>query len=350
MHAVTTDPQHTGPDSLNWGQVPSPTPNAGEVLIQTEAAALNRADLLQRQGLYPPPADASPILGLECCGTVVDTGPGVSRDWMGRRVAALLEGGGYAELTVASHELLMPIDDTVGDVAAATLPEALATCWLNLFTRGRLTLGETVLIQGGTSGIGTLAIQLSRTAGAHVIATASRDDKRHACIALGADAALDYTSTTLADELLESTHGKGIDVVLDNVGPSNLNVYAGALASGGRVMSLGTQGGREGTFHAGPLMAKQAEIHLTSLRRTPAAAKAQLVKELRDRALPLVTSGRIAPVVGAAFSFEEASRAHAYLESGVGIGKVALLGNATNPSLAGVHPISPIASNVEAVS
>lgn len=348
MHAVTTDPQRTDPDGLTWAEVPTPEPSVGEVLIRTGATALNRADLLQRQGLYPPPPGASPILGLECSGTVVAVGPRVDGDWVGRRVAALLEGGGYAEFTIARPEMLIPIDNTLGDIAAAAIPEALATCWLNLFVRGRLSIGETVLVQAGTSGIGTWAIQLARASGARVIATAGSDEKRQACLALGADAAFDYASPTLNDDLLDASHGAGIDVVLDNVGPSNLNSYAEVLATGGRILGIGTQGGRDGTFNAGPLMAKQAEIHLTSLRRTPPAAKERLIATLRERALPLLAAGSVAPVVGATCSFESANRAHALLEEGGSMGKL-VLAHDPNGTLAGVHPISPVANTIGAM-
>lgn len=348
MHAVIPDPQRTDPDGLTWAEAPSPEPSAGEVLIRTEASALNRADLLQRQGLYPPPPGASPILGLECSGTVVAVGAGVDQSWIGRRVAALLEGGGYAEFTLAHPNLLIPIDDTLGNIAAAAMPEALATCWLNLFARGRLAIGETVLIQGGTSGIGTWAIQLARASGARVIATAGSEEKRQACVALGADTAFDYASPSLSNDVLDATNGHGIDVILDNVGPSNLNRYAEVLTTGGRILNIGTQGGRDGTFNAGPLMAKQAEIHLTSLRRTPTAAKAKLIATLRTKALPLLTTGAVAPVVGATFPFDEANRAHTLLEAGTSIGKVVLTHDRTI-DLAGLHPISAIATTVMAM-
>lgn len=350
MRAVQVDstpsPTAAGPEALRWGKVPRPPLCPGEVLIQVSAAGLNRADLLQRQGLYPPPEGASTILGLECSGTVVELGSGVDSAWMGRRVCALLEGGGYGELCAARVDWLLSLDDHLSDVAGAAIPEALATSWLNLFSIGQLKSGETVLVQGASSGIGTTSVQLARTAGCRVIATARSERKRRACLELGADAALDYSSDDLAEQILDLTGGAGVDLILDNVGPSNLDLYAQFLAVGGRVMMIGTQGGREGSFNVGPLMAKQARLFPTSLRRTPADAKAALFRTLRSEAWPIIATGQVLPVIDSVYSFPDADLAHHRLESGDHIGKLVLVAESVDSrSRLGVHPMSSMSAS-----
>lgn len=331
------------PDDLLWRHSPTPVPAPGQVLIQVSAAGINRADLLQRQGLYPPPPGASEVLGLECSGTVVDAGAGINTSLVGKTVCALLEGGGYAEYCVANADLALPIPETLSAVVAAALPEALATSWLNLFSIGQLKAGEVVLIQGGSSGIGTTAIQLARAAGSRVIATASSAAKREACVALGADDVLDYRIEDLAEAVMELTNGAGVHVVLDNVGPSKLDLYAPLLAPGGQIVIVGTQGGRTGSFNAGPLMAKQARIHTTSLRRTPALQKRALVRSLRSDVWPLISDGGFLPVVDSVFSFTDAASSHARVEEGGHIGKVILATNEpTAAELRGAHPISKV--------
>lgn len=348
MFAIQQDSENSvvtrDANSLRWGEASTPEPGHGEVLIKVAAAALNRADILQRQGHYPPPEGASPILGLECSGTIVEVGAGVNGSLRSTSVCALLEGGGYAEYCTAKADWTLPVDGKISAVAAAAIPEGLATCWLNLFTLAEASVGDTVLVQGASSGIGTIAIQLARAAGCRVIATASSDEKRAACLALGAEYAIDYRRNDLAHAIIDHTEGLGVDVILDNVGPRNYDLYGRILASHGRIMTIGSQGGREAAFNVGPLMQKQALIRTTSLRRTPTDQKTALFRTLKRRAWPLITAGRVLPVVDSTFGLERASDAHIRLESGEHIGKIVLTAATTTAQvLDGAHPISQAA-------
>jgi putative PIG3 family NAD(P)H quinone oxidoreductase len=339
MHAITV----ANGDSLEWAEVETPRPAAHEVLIRVAASSLNRADVLQRQGLYPPPPGASPILGLECAGEIVEVGDGVAKNRVGERVCALLDGGGYAEYVAVHESMTFPVPDGMSLKVAAALPEAVATVWSNLFLVGHVQRDMTVLVHGGASGIGTTAIQAAAAQGCRVFATAGTDEKIETCVGLGAENAWDYRREDLASAVLEATGGTGVGLVLDNVGPRNLDRNAELLAEGGRLIIIGSQGGRQGDFNVGPLMAKQATIHATSLRRRQTADKGMIVRETQRAFWPLIEAGKLLPVVDSQFSMPEAMAAHERLDTGAHIGKILLtqpLNGASDP-LTGCHPLSP---------
>ncbi|TYB39709.1 NAD(P)H-quinone oxidoreductase [Micromonospora sp. AP08] len=339
MHAVTV----TSDGALGWTEVQTPRPEANEVLIRVAASALNRADILQRKGLYPPPAGASQVLGLECAGEIVEVGEGVSAHHIGEQVCALLDGGGYAEYVCVDRTLTLPVPQDMSVAVAAALPEVAATVWSNLVMVGQAQPGTAVLVHGGASGIGTTAIQAAVALGCRVFATAGTEAKVKFCVELGAEQAWDYREEDLPFLVLEATGGRGADLVLDNVGPNNLDRNIGLLARGGRIVIIGSQGGRQGSFNIGPLMAKQATVHATSLRQRGRAEKGEIVRATQAAFWPLIESRKLLPVVDSQFPMSDALAAHKHLESGVHIGKVLLTQqpNRAPDSLGGSHPLSP---------
>ncbi|MFI7489887.1 NAD(P)H-quinone oxidoreductase [Micromonospora echinaurantiaca] len=339
MFAVTV----TSDCSLEWTEVDPPTPGTNDVLIRVAASALNRADVLQRKGLYPPPAGASPVLGLECAGEIVAVGAAVSTRRVGERVCALLDGGGYAEYVCVNEALTLPVPAGMSTTVAAALPEVAATVWSNLVMVGQVQPGTTILVQGGASGIGTTAIQAAAALGCRVFATAGTEAKTKVCVELGAEDAWNYRDEDLPLRVLEATGGRGCDLVLDNMGPSNLDRTVHLLARKGRIVIIGSQGGRQGAFNVGPFMAKQATIHATSLRQRGRTEKAEIVRATQAAFWPLIESGKLQPVVDSQFLMSDALAAHSYLESGVHIGKVLLTQepSVAADSLQGSHPLSP---------
>ncbi|UGY92637.1 NAD(P)H-quinone oxidoreductase [Streptomyces gobiensis] len=323
MYAITL-PEPGGPDALLWAEVPDPVPGEGEVLIEVAASGVNRADLLQRQGFYDPPPGASPYPGLECAGRVAALGPGVSGWAVGDEVCALLSGGGYAERVAVPAGQLLPVPEGVDLVTAAALPEVAATVWSNVFLIAHLRPGETLLVHGGASGIGTMAIQLAKAVGARVAVTAGSAEKLARCAELGADILIDYHEQDFVEELKKATDGHGADVVLDIIGAKYLTRNIKALAVNGRIVVIGLQGGVKGELNLGALLAKRGALIATSLRARPVAEKAAIVAAVREHVWPLIESGRVRAVVDRRLPMAEAADAHRAMESGSHVGKIIL--------------------------
>jgi putative PIG3 family NAD(P)H quinone oxidoreductase len=324
MRAVlVTEPG--GPEVLEWQEVPDPAPGPGEVLIDVAAAGLNRADLLQRQGLYPPPPGAPPYPGMECSGRVVATGAEVTGWKPGDEVCALMAGGGYAEKAAVPAGQLLPIPDGLSVVDAAALPEATCTVYSNVFQVGGLTAGETFLVHGGASGIGTMAIQLAKANGARVICTAGTAEKLARCRALGADVAISYRNEDFVEVVKHATGGAGADVILDIMGASYLARNLSALATGGRLVIIGRQGGNRAELDLGVLQSKRGAIHATTLRARPLAEKAAIVSAVRENVWPLISAGTVVPVIDQALPMLSAAEAHRILEGGGQTGKLLLV-------------------------
>ncbi|MFE2924776.1 NAD(P)H-quinone oxidoreductase [Streptomyces goshikiensis] len=323
MHAITIE-QPGGPEALVWTEVPDPVAGEGEVLVEVAASAVNRADILQRQGFYDPPPGSSRHPGLECSGRIVAIGPGVSGWAVGDEVCALLAGGGYAERVAVPAGQLLPVPEGVDLVTAAALPEVVCTVWSNIFMIAQLRPGETVLVHGGSSGIGTMAIQLAKAIGAKVAVTAGGPEKLARCRELGADVLIDYREQDFVAELRAATDGAGADVILDIVGAKYLGRNLDALAVNGRLAVIGLQGGVKGELNLGALLAKRAAITATSLRARPLGEKAAIVAAVREHVWPLVSTGRVAPVVHAAFPMRDAAEAHRVMESSAHVGKLLL--------------------------
>ncbi|MFE3609532.1 NAD(P)H-quinone oxidoreductase [Streptomyces goshikiensis] len=323
MHAITIE-QPGGPEALVWTEVPDPVAGEGEVLVEVVASAVNRADILQRQGFYHPPPGSSRHPGLECSGRIVAIGPGVSGWAVGDEVCALLAGGGYAERVAVPAGQLLPVPEGVDLVTAAALPEVVCTVWSNIFMIAQLRPGETVLVHGGSSGIGTMAIQLAKAIGAKVAVTAGGPEKLARCRELGADVLIDYREQDFVAELRAATDGAGADVILDIVGAKYLGRNLDALAVNGRLAVIGLQGGVKGELNLGALLAKRAAITATSLRARPLGEKAAIVAAVREHVWPLVSTGRVAPVVHAAFPMHDAAEAHRVMESSAHVGKLLL--------------------------
>lgn len=313
-----------GPEVLAPVEMPDPAPAAAEVVIEVAAAGVNRADLLQRQGHYPPPPGASDIPGLECAGVVVETGSAVTAWQVGDRVAALLTGGGYAERVAVPQGQLLAVPDGLDLVEAAGLPEAVCTAWSNLVMVGRLSAGEVVLIHGGSGGVGSVAIQLAHALGATVAATAGGPERVERCRQLGATIGIDHRSDDLVEVLRAGTGGRGADVVLDVLGAGALRANVKALAMGGRLVVIGLQQGRRGEIDLAALLGKRASIHGTTLRSRPKAEKAAIVAEVAEYAWPMLTDGRLRPIVQERLPMQEAGRAHELLAAGEVFGKVVL--------------------------
>ncbi|MET9873124.1 NAD(P)H-quinone oxidoreductase [Actinacidiphila glaucinigra] len=321
MHAITI-PEPGGPDALVWAEVPDPVPAEGEVLVEVAATAVNRADLLQRQGFYDPPPGASPYPGLECSGRVAALGPGVSGWSVGDEVCALLAGGGYAGKVAVPAGQLLPVPKGVGLVEAAALPEVVCTVWSNVFMIAHLRPGETLLVHGGSSGIGTMAIQLAKAVGAKVAVTAGSEDKLAKCRELGADLGINYREQDFTAEVRKAFGGA--DVILDIMGAKYLGRNVEALAVNGRLAVIGLQGGVKGELDLGKMLAKRAAITATSLRGRPLEEKAAIVAAVREHVWPLVESGVVRPVVDRTLSVREAPEAHRLVEASTHVGKVLL--------------------------
>ena len=320
MYAITI-PEPGGPEALVWAEVPDPVPSEGEVLVEVAAAAVNRADVLQRQGFYNPPPGASPYPGLECSGRIAALGPGVSGWSVGDEVCALLSGGGYAEKVAVPIGQLLPVPDGVELVAAAALPEVVCTVWSNVFMVSHLRPGETLLVHGGASGIGTMAIQLGKAIGARVAVTAGGPDKLARCAELGADILIDYREQDFVDEVLKATDGVGADVILDIMGAKYLERNVRALAVNGRLAVIGLQGGAKGELNLGALLTKRAAVTATSLRGRPAAEKAAIVAAVREHVWPLIADGRVRPVVDRTLPLSDAAEGHRVLEASTHVGQ-----------------------------
>lgn len=316
-----------GPEVLAVAEVPDPIPGSGEALIRVAAAGVNRADLHQRVGSYPPPPGAPDWPGLEVSGTVLALGDGAEEAGFasGDRVCALLPGGGYAELAVAPIGQLLPVPDSVELVDAAALPEAIATVWSNVFMTAALRPGETVLVHGGSSGIGTMAIQLAHARGSRVAVTAGSAEKLEACRRLGADILIDYRNEDFVEAVLEATQGRGVDVVLDAIGGDYLDRNVRSLAPHGRIVLIGNQSRSKGELDVGRLMARWGSIHASTLRARPPEEKDHIIASVLAEAWPLVASGRVVPVVEARFPLTDARLAHERLERGGHIGKLLLV-------------------------
>jgi putative PIG3 family NAD(P)H quinone oxidoreductase len=314
VRAITVS-QPGGPEVLTWAEVPDPQPAPDEVLVEVTAAAVNRADTMQRQGHYPPPPGASPYLGLECSGRVIDRN-GHTEWFDGQEVCALLAGGGYAEKVAVPVGQLLPVPQKMSLTEAAALPEVACTVWSNIVQFARLKSGETILIHGGGSGIGTFAIQLAKALGATVVTTA-RKAKHDRLIALGADRAIDYQR----EDFAESTTA---DVILDIMGAKYLADNVKALAPDGRLAMIGMQGGRKGEIDLGLMLAKRATLATTALRSRPKSQKAQIIQGVLAEVWPMVEDGRIKPVVDRTFPLEQAAQAHELVERSDHFGKVVL--------------------------
>jgi len=314
-----------GPDVLHVAETPQPRSGPREVLIAVEAAGISRADVLQRRGHYPPPPDASPILGLQAAGTIAAVGSEVTRWRPGDRVCALCNGGGYAEYVAVPQGQVLPIPDGWSAVEAATLPENAFTVFDNVFTRARLCPGETLLVHGGSGGIGTTAIMFATALGSRVIATAGSDERGNTCLQLGAVAAINYRTQDFVTEMLRITEGSGADVILDVVGGDYVARDLSCLALDGRIACIATQGGSTGEIDLSMLLHKRATVLGSSLRPRTAEQKAEIARGLRERIWPLLPERRaIVPVVDATYAFEHADQAHARLEARQNIGTIVL--------------------------
>lgn len=315
------------PEVLQFAERPDPVAGAGELLIRVTASGVNRPDVLQRKGAYPPPAGASDLPGLEVAGTIVggDTSAMAAAGLKpGDRVCALVAGGGYAPLCVAPAGQCLPAPSGLTDIEAASLPETFFTVWSNVFDRARLQAGETLLVQGGTSGIGVTAIQLAKAAGATVIVTAGSDEKCAACQALGADHAINYRTHDFAAEVKRLTEGKGADVILDMVAGDYVAREVSCLAEDGRLVIIAVQGGVESGFDAGLVLRRRLTITGSTLRPRPVAFKAAIARALRENVWPWIEAGRVRPVIFKTFEAADAAQAHALMESNQHVGKIVL--------------------------
>jgi NADPH2:quinone reductase len=316
-----------GPEVLQETQRPEPRPAAGELLIRVAASGINRPDVLQRKGLYPMPPGVSDLPGLEIAGTVAAGEPqdlAAADVAVGDRVCALVAGGGYAELCLAPAGQVLPVPKGLSDIEAASLPETFFTVWQNVFHIAGLVAGEWLLVQGGSSGIGVTAIQLAKARGAKVIATAGSDDKGAACVALGADHAINYRTQDFVAEVLKLTGGRGVDVVLDMVAGDYIGRELQCLAEDGRIALIAVQGGLKSEIDAGLVLRKRLAITGSTLRPRPVAYKTELARALKAQVWPLLEGGQVKPVIHRVFPAAEAAAAHALMESGTHVGKIVL--------------------------
>ena len=321
MRAVVVN-EPGGPDALEVVEVSAPEPGPGEVLIQVAAAGVNRADTLQRQGLYDPPEGATRVLGLECSGEIVAVGDGVDDEQIGRQVAALLSGGAYAEYVNVPLGQVAPVPAGIDLVTAAGLMETYATVWSNAFMIGRLQPGETFLVHGGSSGIGTTAIQLAKTFGATVVTTVGTAEKAKLCRDLGADHVINYREQDFAEEMRAA--GLKADVILDIIGAKYLAKNIAVLNTAGRLVVIGLQGGVKGELNLGALLAKRAAITATSLRARPVAEKTTIVQQLTEQVWPLLEDGTVRPIVHATLDLDQVAEAHRIMEESSHSGKILL--------------------------
>lgn len=324
MQAITI-PSPGGPEALVLAECADPEPAAGEVRISVAAAGVNRADVMQRKGFYPPPPGASAYPGLEVSGTIDALGEGVTGWQVGDEVCALLSGGGYADLVCVPAGQLLPVPDGVSLIEAAALPEVSATVWSNVFLTANLQPGETLLVHGGSSGIGTMAIQLATAAGARVAVTARTQAKLDVCRDLGAKVLINYRDEDFVEVVKAATDERGANVILDNMGAKYLARNVDALADNGRLVVIGLQGGKSAELDLGTLLAKRAAVIATSLRARPTAEKATIVAAVREHVWPLVESGRVRPIVHATYGLAQAAQAHRDLEVSGHIGKLLLV-------------------------
>ncbi len=323
MKAVVADGAG-GPEVLVYGEVPDPEPGRGELLLDVAATAVNRADVMQRQGHYPPPPGASDVLGLECSGTVAALGEGVEGWSVGDEVCALLAGGGYAERVAVPAGQVMPVPAGVDLVTAAALPEVACTVWSNVYMLAGLQPDEHLLVHGGAGGIGTFAIQLATALGAHVHTTAGSAEKLAVCAELGAETAINYREQDFVEVVREATGGQGADVVLDNMGAAYLARNVDVLAIEGRLVVIGLMGGSKGELDLGAMLRKRAAVIATTLRARPAAGKAAICASVVEHVWPLVADGRIRPVVHASTPLDRVADAHRSMEASDHIGKLLL--------------------------
>ena len=323
MRAITI-PAPGDADALVLDDVPTPTVAADQVLVQVAASGVNRADLMQRQGFYPPPPGASAYPGLEISGTISVLGDDVTGWAVGDQVCGLLSGCVYAEQVAVPATQLLPAPEGVSLVDAAALPEVVSTVWSNVFMTANLQAGQTVLIHGGSSGIGTMAIQLARAFGARIAVTAGTSEKLEACREWGAEILINYREQDFVEVLNDATQGGGADVILDNMGAKYLARNISALAVNGRLVIIGLQGGVKAELNINALLSKCAAVIATSLRSRPPAEKAAIVAAVREHVWPLIESGQVRPVVHRTFPLAQAADAHRELEAGTTIGKVLL--------------------------
>ncbi|WP_410658485.1 NAD(P)H-quinone oxidoreductase [Amycolatopsis sp. lyj-112] len=321
MYAITIR-EPGDPDVLEWTEVDDPVAGPGEVVIDVAASAVNRADLLQRQGHYPPPAGASEILGLECSGTIAEIGESVEGWRIGDEVCALLAGGGYGEKVAVPAGQLLPAPAEVELLSAAGLPEVACTVWANVVMHARLSEGEVLLVHGGAGGIGTHAIQVAKALGATVAVTAGSEERLESCRQLGADIAINYKEQDFVEVLRAETGGA--NVILDNMGAKYLDRNIDALAMDGRLVVIGMMGGVKGELNIGKLMGKRGSVYGAGLRARPLEQKAAIVADVRERLWPLVEQNSVKPIIGQVVPMAEASAAHRALEEGSVFGKVLL--------------------------
>lgn len=323
MRAVVAS-EPGGPEVLTVSDLPDPVPGPGEVVIAVAATAINRADLLQRKGNYPPPPGAPATLGLECSGTIAAVGEGVD-DWaVGDEVCALLAGGGYADQVLVPAGQVMPLPPGIDLVTAAAVPEVACTVWSNVFMVAGLSADDTFLVHGGAGGIGTFAIQLASALGAQVITTAGSAAKLETCTALGADVAINYRETDFVEAVKNATDGRGADVILDNMGAAYLGRNVDALATEGRLVIIGMQGGTKGELDISMLLRKRGAVIATALRSRPTEEKAAICRSVIEHVWPLIGDGLVKPVVHTSLPLAEAAAAHALMEAGDNVGKILL--------------------------
>jgi putative PIG3 family NAD(P)H quinone oxidoreductase len=319
--AITTP---GGPEVLKLTELSTPKPGAGQLLVKVAAAGVNRPDVAQRAGSYPPPPGHSPLPGLEIAGEVVEAGAGTTRWKAGDKVCALVNGGGYAEYSIAEETSALPIPTGFDMVQAAALPETFFTVWNNVFDRGRLAAGEWLMVHGGSSGIGTTAIQLAKAFGARVIATAGSAEKCQACLDLGADRAVNYKTEDFVAAAKEATGGKGVDVILDMVGGDYTDKNIVMAAEDGRIVQIATLGGVEAKVNLARLMIKRLTLTGSTLRPRSREVKAGFARALEEKVWPLLAAGKVKVVMDSTFPLAEAAQAHRRLETSQHIGKVVL--------------------------
>lgn len=313
-----------GPEVLKLVERPTPQPKAGEVLIKVAAAGINRPDVFQRKGVYPPPAGASDLPGLEVAGEIVGGDVGDSGLAIGDRVCALLAGGGYAEYCVAPAAQCLPIPAGLSDVEAAALPETYFTVWSNVFDRGQLSEGESLLVHGGASGIGTTAVQLATALGHKVYATAGSDERARAVEALGAVLGINYRTQDFVEEIKKATDGHGVNVILDMVAGDYINRDLACLADDGRIVIIAQLGGNKATVDCGQIMRRRLTVTGSTLRPRPVAFKQDIARALKEQVWPLLASGKIRPIIHATFPLAQAAAAHAMMDAGEQMGKIVL--------------------------
>ncbi|HEY7988307.1 MAG TPA: NAD(P)H-quinone oxidoreductase [Lapillicoccus sp.] len=323
MKAITL-PQPGGPEALVLDDVPDPMPRPGEVVVEVVAAGVNRADVMQRQGHYDPPPGSSAYPGLEVSGRIAQLGDGVDGWSVGDEVCALLTGGGYAEKVTVPAGQLLPVPAGVSLEDAAALPEVACTVWSNIFMTANIQPGEVLLVHGGGSGIGTMAVQLGREVGARVAVTAGSPEKLEVCRELGASILVNYRTEDFEAVVREATDGHGADVILDTIGAKYLARNVGLLAVNGRLVVIGLQGGRTAEINLGAMLAKRCALVATTLRARPAAEKAVIVAAVREHVWPLIESGRVRPIVHAAYPLGDAAGAHREMEASTHVGKLLL--------------------------